>query len=72
MDDPRGMLGDLSAWVYGTGADDDLPLLFGTTGTNGKTSVSHILEGILGQLGVVTGLSSTAERHIAARSSCRG
>jgi UDP-N-acetylmuramoyl-L-alanyl-D-glutamate--2,6-diaminopimelate ligase len=59
------MLGDLSAWVYGTGPDDALPILFGTTGTNGKTSVSHLLEGILGQLGVVTGLSSTAERHIA-------
>ncbi|WP_345802034.1 UDP-N-acetylmuramoyl-L-alanyl-D-glutamate--2,6-diaminopimelate ligase [Microbacterium sp. AZCO] len=65
VDDPRALLGDLSAWVYGTGPDDDLPLLFGTTGTNGKTSVSHLLEGILGQLGVVTGLSSTAERHIA-------
>ncbi|MFB8387894.1 Mur ligase family protein [Microbacterium sp. NPDC055910] len=65
VDDPRGLLGDLSAWVYGTGRDDDLPILFGTTGTNGKTSVSHLLEGILGQLGVVTGLSSTAERHIA-------
>ncbi|WP_417562002.1 Mur ligase family protein [Microbacterium sp.] len=65
VDDPRALLGDLSAWVYGTGADDDLPLLFGTTGTNGKTSVSHLLEGILEQLGVVTGLSSTAERHIA-------
>jgi len=65
VDDPRALLGDLSAWVYGTGPGDDLPLLFGTTGTNGKTSVSHILEGILGQLGVVTGLSSTAERHIA-------
>ncbi|GAA1934790.1 UDP-N-acetylmuramoyl-L-alanyl-D-glutamate--2,6-diaminopimelate ligase [Microbacterium aoyamense] len=65
VDDPRALLGDLSAWVYRTGADDDLPLLFGTTGTNGKTSVSHLLEGILGQLGVVTGLSSTAERHIA-------
>ena len=65
VDDPRGALGDLSAWVYSTGADDDLPILFATTGTNGKTSVSHILEGILGQLGVVTGLSSTAERHIA-------
>jgi UDP-N-acetylmuramoyl-L-alanyl-D-glutamate--2,6-diaminopimelate ligase len=63
--DPRGVLGDLSAWLYGTGRDDELPLLFGTTGTNGKTSVSHLLEGILGQLGVVTGLSSTAERHIA-------
>ncbi|KRA22367.1 UDP-N-acetylmuramyl peptide synthase [Microbacterium sp. Root61] len=65
VDDPRGLLGELSAWVYGTGADDHLPLLLGTTGTNGKTSVSHLLEGILGQLGVVTGLSSTAERHIA-------
>ena len=65
VDDPRGLLGDLSAWVYRTGRDDDLPLLFGTTGTNGKTSVSHLLEGILGQLGVVSGLSSTAERHIA-------
>lgn len=65
VDDPRGILGALSAWVYGTGADDTLPLLFATTGTNGKTSVSHLLEGILAQLGVVTGLSSTAERHIA-------
>lgn len=65
VDDPRGVLGDISAWMYGTGADDDLPLLFGTTGTNGKTSVSHLLEGILRQIGAVTGLSSTAERHIA-------
>ena len=65
VDDPRAVLGDLSAWVYGTGADDPLPLLFATTGTNGKTSVSHLLAGILEQMGVVTGLSSTAERHIA-------
>ncbi|MCR2793894.1 UDP-N-acetylmuramoyl-L-alanyl-D-glutamate--2,6-diaminopimelate ligase [Microbacterium sp. zg.Y625] len=65
VDDPRAMLGDLSAWVYGTGPDDDLPLLFATTGTNGKTSVSHLLEGMLEQVGAVTGLSSTAERHIA-------
>ncbi|MBB2975999.1 UDP-N-acetylmuramoyl-L-alanyl-D-glutamate--2,6-diaminopimelate ligase [Microbacterium endophyticum] len=65
VENPRAQLGDISAWVYGTGPDDDLPLLFATTGTNGKTSVSHILEGILTQLGVSTGLSSTAERHIA-------
>jgi len=65
VDDPRAVLGDLSAWVYGTGAGDPLPLLFGTTGTNGKTSVSHLLQGILDQIGVVSGLSSTAERHIA-------
>lgn len=65
VDDPRAVLGDLSAWVYGTGASDPLPLLFGTTGTNGKTSVSHLLQGLLDQIGVVSGLSSTAERHIA-------
>lgn len=65
VDDPRAVLGNLSAWVYGTGASDPLPLLFGTTGTNGKTSVSHLLQGIFNQLGVVSGLSSTAERHIA-------
>jgi UDP-N-acetylmuramoyl-L-alanyl-D-glutamate--2,6-diaminopimelate ligase len=63
--DPRALLGELSAWVYGTGPGDDLPLLLGTTGTNGKTSTSHILAGLLEQLGVTTGLSSTAERHIA-------
>jgi UDP-N-acetylmuramoyl-L-alanyl-D-glutamate--2,6-diaminopimelate ligase len=65
VEDPRAVLGELSAWVYGTGASDPLPVLFGTTGTNGKTSVSHLLQGILDQLGVVSGLSSTAERHIA-------
>ncbi len=63
--DPRARLGAMAAWVYGTGAGDSLPLLLGTTGTNGKTSVSHLAEGMLRQLGVVTGLSSTAERHIA-------
>ena len=69
VDDPRGALGDISAWVYRTGeaADGESrpPLLFGTTGTNGKTSTSYLLEAILRQLGYVTGLSSTAERHIA-------
>lgn len=65
VEDPRALLGDLSAWVYETGRDGTLPLLFATTGTNGKTSVSHLLEGILSQLGETTGLSSTAERHIA-------
>lgn len=63
VDDPHSALGALSAWTYRT--DSDLPLLFATTGTNGKTSVTHLLDGILTQLGVVTGLSSTAERHIA-------
>ena len=59
---PRAALGEIAAWVYRT--DDDPPLLFGTTGTNGKTSTSYLLEAVLRQLGLVTGLSTTAERHI--------
>lgn len=62
VDSPRAALGDVSAWVYRTATDS--PLLFAVTGTNGKTSTSYLLEGILKQLGLVTGLSSTAERHI--------
>jgi UDP-N-acetylmuramoyl-L-alanyl-D-glutamate--2,6-diaminopimelate ligase len=62
VDDPRGALGGLAAWVYRT--EESNALLFGTTGTNGKTSTSYLLEAILRQLGLVTGLSSTAERHI--------
>ena len=62
VDDPRAALGALAAWVYRTA--ESSALLFGTTGTNGKTSTSYLLEAILRQLGLVTGLSSTAERHI--------
>lgn len=62
VDSPRAALGDVSAWVYQTNVAP--PLMFGVTGTNGKTSTVHILEGILKQLGLVTGLSSTSERHI--------
>lgn len=64
LEQPRLHLGDLAAFVYGNG-QSNMPLLFGTTGTNGKTSTSYILEAILRQLGQVTGLTSTAERHIA-------
>lgn len=62
VESPRAALGAVSAAIYRT--DENPPLLFGTTGTNGKTSTSYLLEGILKQLGLVTGLSSTAERHI--------
>ncbi len=59
---PREALGAVSAWVYRTA--EQPALLFGTTGTNGKTSTSYLLEGIMRQLGLVAGLSSTSERHI--------
>jgi UDP-N-acetylmuramoyl-L-alanyl-D-glutamate--2,6-diaminopimelate ligase len=64
LENPRYHLGDLAAYVYGNRAGN-MPKLFATTGTNGKTSTSYLLEGILRQLGETTGLTSTAERHIA-------
>ncbi len=62
VESPREALGEIAAWVYRT--HENPLLLFGTTGTNGKTSTSYLLEAVLRQLGLVTGLSSTAERHI--------
>jgi UDP-N-acetylmuramoyl-L-alanyl-D-glutamate--2,6-diaminopimelate ligase len=64
LENPRAHLGELAAFVYGN-IPGKMPKLFGTTGTNGKTSTSYLLEAILRQLGEVTGLTSTAERHIA-------
>lgn len=62
VESPRAALGDVSAWVYRT--NEHPPLMLGITGTNGKTSTAYVVEAILKQLGLVTGLSSTAERHI--------
>lgn len=64
LEKPRAHLGQLASFVYGN-LPAVMPKLFGTTGTNGKTSTSYILEAMLRQLGEVTGLTSTAERHIA-------
>lgn len=60
--DARAALGAVAAWIYRT--DDNPATLFAVTGTNGKTSVVYLLFGILNQLGVVAGLTSTAERRI--------
>ena len=60
--DPRAALGAVAAWIHRT--DENSATLFGVTGTNGKTSVVYLLYAILGQLGVVAGLTSTAERRI--------
>ncbi len=62
VDSPREALGAISAWIYRTA--ESAPLMLGITGTNGKTSVSYIVNGILTQLGIVSGLSTTAERKI--------
>jgi UDP-N-acetylmuramoyl-L-alanyl-D-glutamate--2,6-diaminopimelate ligase len=60
--DPRAALGDVSAWIYRT--REDPPTLYGVTGTNGKTSVTYLLAALLGQLGILAGFSTTAERGI--------
>jgi len=60
--DPRAALGAVASWVYRT--DSGLPDLYAVTGTNGKTSVVHLLDGILAQLGILSALTSTAERRI--------
>lgn len=62
VDSPREALGAVAGWIHRT--DEHPTLLFGVTGTNGKTSVCYLLYGILGQLGLVAGLSTTAERRI--------
>lgn len=59
---PRTILGEVSATVYGTAALD--ALVFGVTGTNGKTSVIYVLAELLRAAGLTPGLSSTAERRI--------
>jgi len=63
VDSPRAVLGVVANWLFRT--DDNPPVFLGVTGTNGKTSTVYLLDAILRQLGLVTGLSSTAERHIA-------
>ncbi|MCX7521506.1 UDP-N-acetylmuramoyl-L-alanyl-D-glutamate--2,6-diaminopimelate ligase [Microbacterium sp. STN6] len=60
--DPRAALGAVAAWVHRT--QENPATLFAVTGTNGKTSVVYLLSALLTQLGVVSGLSSTAERRI--------
>jgi UDP-N-acetylmuramoyl-L-alanyl-D-glutamate--2,6-diaminopimelate ligase len=60
--DARAALGEVAAWIHRTA--DNPATFFAVTGTNGKTSVVYLLYGILRQLGVVAGLTSTAERRI--------
>lgn len=61
-DDARAALGEVAAWIHRTA--ENPATFFAVTGTNGKTSVVYLLYGILRQLGVVAGLTSTAERRI--------
>jgi UDP-N-acetylmuramoyl-L-alanyl-D-glutamate--2,6-diaminopimelate ligase len=62
--DTRAALGAIAGWIHRSEVNP--ASLFAVTGTNGKTSVVYLLVAILTQLGIVAGLTSTAERRIGA------
>jgi UDP-N-acetylmuramoyl-L-alanyl-D-glutamate--2,6-diaminopimelate ligase len=64
VEEPRLRLGEAARFVYGNHSSD-MPLMYGVTGTNGKTSTVHFLSAIFRQLGAVPGMSSSVERHLA-------
>lgn len=64
VESPRLRLGEAARFVYGNSLDE-MPRMYGVTGTNGKTSTVHFLSAIFRQIGAVPGMSSSVERHIA-------
>ena len=60
--DPRDLLGQVSAWVYGRPAAD--VMVIGVTGTSGKTTTSFLLEAGLRAAGHRPGLIGGVEIHI--------
>jgi UDP-N-acetylmuramoyl-L-alanyl-D-glutamate--2,6-diaminopimelate ligase len=65
LPDPRAVLGDLAALVYGNPADD--LVLMGVTGTQGKTTTTRLLEGGLEQAGITAAVVGTVGTRIAGR-----
>lgn len=62
-DDPRGVLGEVAAWIYG---EPSLELaVLGITGTSGKTTTAYLVESGLRLAGRTTGLVGTVETRIA-------
>ncbi|MBT2555734.1 UDP-N-acetylmuramoyl-L-alanyl-D-glutamate--2,6-diaminopimelate ligase [Arthrobacter sp. ISL-5] len=62
VDEPRTVVGKLSALIYRSqAADSSSPALFGVTGTNGKTTTTYFVNALLQALGKRTGLIGTIE-----------
>lgn len=57
IDDPRRRAGEIAAWIHGDPAKRLRTI--GVTGTNGKTTVTHLVEAALNRLGHATGLIGT-------------
>ncbi|MEN0137110.1 MAG: UDP-N-acetylmuramoyl-L-alanyl-D-glutamate--2,6-diaminopimelate ligase [Rhodococcus sp. (in: high G+C Gram-positive bacteria)] len=64
-DDPRGVLGELSATIYGRPSEK--MQVIGITGTSGKTTTSYLVEGALNAAGRTTGLVGTIETRMSGR-----
>jgi UDP-N-acetylmuramoyl-L-alanyl-D-glutamate--2,6-diaminopimelate ligase len=63
VEQPRGRLGEVAAWVYG---DPSRALdVIGITGTNGKTTSAYLVEAGLAAAGRATGLIGTVETRAA-------
>ncbi|MBC9823126.1 UDP-N-acetylmuramoyl-L-alanyl-D-glutamate--2,6-diaminopimelate ligase [Terrabacter sp. MAHUQ-38] len=60
--EPRGVLGDVAAHVYG--APSEQLTMVGVTGTNGKTTTAYLVESALRANGQRTGLIGTVETRI--------
>ena len=63
VDDPRAVLGQVAACVYGE--PSSALLVIGTTGTNGKTTTSYLVDAGLRAAGHRTGLIGTVETRVA-------
>ncbi|XAS68966.1 UDP-N-acetylmuramoyl-L-alanyl-D-glutamate--2,6-diaminopimelate ligase [Micrococcaceae bacterium Sec5.7] len=62
VDGPRGLIGRMSALIYRSSPDDgSAPVLFGVTGTNGKTTTTYFINAALRALGQKAGLIGTIE-----------
>jgi UDP-N-acetylmuramoyl-L-alanyl-D-glutamate--2,6-diaminopimelate ligase len=62
VQDPRNVVGRLSAMIYGSQPSSArTPTLFGVTGTNGKTTTTYFINALLRALGLTAGLIGTIE-----------
>jgi UDP-N-acetylmuramoyl-L-alanyl-D-glutamate--2,6-diaminopimelate ligase len=62
VDEPRRAVGSLSALIYQSRPEGGpSPVLFGVTGTNGKTTTTYFINALLRALGKKTGLIGTIE-----------
>lgn len=65
IDRPRERAGELADVVYGAPSAD--LIMVGLTGTNGKTTMSFLIESIFDAAGMVTGVIGTTGHHVAGR-----